>query len=33
MKQWHASIREGLIRTSANNAAFDVKWGSFTPEK
>ena len=32
LKQWHASTRERFIRTSANNAAFDAKWGSFTPE-
>ena len=32
LKQWHASTRERFIRTSANNAAFDVKWGSFTPK-
>ena len=32
LKQWHASTRERPIRTSANNSAFDAKWGSFTPE-
>ena len=32
LKQWHASTSERLIRTSANNAAFNAKWGSFTPE-
>ena len=32
LKQWHASTPERLIWTSANNAAFDAKWGSFTAE-
>ena len=33
LKQWHASTRDRLIRTSANTATFDAKWGSFMPEK
>ena len=32
LKQWHASTPERLIWISGNNAVFDAKWGSFTPE-